>query len=72
MRLSKASLSEQTIINPNTKTRKKRAAESILRVVKTMKFLPNRYPATLHFWFIEFIIRELPLLRVPDYLCYTE
>ena len=34
MRLSKASLSEQTIINPNTRTRKKQEADSIITVLK--------------------------------------
>jgi cell division septal protein FtsQ len=61
MRLSKASLSEQTIINPNTRTRKKQRANSIITVVKTLAVLIS---CTITFLVYRIIIRKLPLFRV--------
>jgi hypothetical protein len=61
MRLSKASLSEQTIINPNTRTRKKQLADSIITVVKTLAVLIS---CTITFLVYRIIIRKLPLFRV--------
>jgi hypothetical protein len=61
MRLSKASLSEQTIINPSTRTRKKQLADSIITVVKTLAVLIS---CTITFLVYRIIIRKLPLFRV--------
>jgi hypothetical protein len=61
MRLSKASLSEQTIINPNTRTRKKQLADSIITVVKILAVLIS---CTITFLVYRIIIRKLPLFRV--------
>jgi hypothetical protein len=61
MSLSKASLSEQTIINPNTRTRKKQLADSIIIVVKTLAVLIS---CTITFLVYRIIIRKLPLFRV--------
>lgn len=61
MRLSKASLSEQTIINPNTRTRKKQAADSTIRVVRTLALLIT---CTITFLVYRIIIPKLPLFRV--------
>ena len=61
MRLSKASLSEQTIINPNTRTRKKQEEDSIITVLKTLALLIS---CTITFLVYRIIIRKLPLFRV--------
>lgn len=61
MRLSKASLSEQTIINPNTRTRKKHVADSTIRVVRTLALLIT---CTITFLVYRIIIPKLPLFRV--------